>query len=565
MKTTILTIALALASALSALAQTVMRENSTVYFKANVYLHDDPTNALHTRIDTVEGWGDHAEAGYLTSFWTNNIDANDTEIDNLNTLGVGLITGHGSMSRIISPHDGEFGGAWNFATDEPTVKGSRVIRHSTLTPCRFFEPAGGLTFDHGATLPHTLAVANDLVTYTNRHGHTRLVITTTNDYQRSSGNIAIYGGNNLLDSFNPGCDGSAYTSDYPWVEGGMTITLSLSELPAAPGVTSAPPVITSLDVYNLADTGLVSQVMIDTANQVIGGDYPATGRQWANKDYTDDVADAALAAANQETHYRTALTDHQGQPVRWNPRFDTVTETNQLKFKYGGETFWAVDGEGATVIPEIRSFTVGGGATATLTVWSYSGGATNLIPEVSTNLQSWTRLDTNAIVSAEMVDDFTAQVVFTNSSVSAMFVRLVDVSGGEGRPVIYAHAPVHFAAGSIYPSTATNSYIRPDGGTNAIYFDSSSNMVIAVDGSPALTISPAGDVGIGTTPSSSFSLRTGASIYAGGGVRAVDGLTSLNGKIYVNNLLNSYIELAGTNLLFHATNGVIGRIQMIYE
>lgn len=54
MKTAILTIALALATALSALAQTVMRENSTVYFKTNVYLHDDPTNALHTRI-SVEG------------------------------------------------------------------------------------------------------------------------------------------------------------------------------------------------------------------------------------------------------------------------------------------------------------------------------------------------------------------------------------------------------------------------------------------------------------------------------------------------------------------------------
>jgi hypothetical protein len=54
MKTTILTISLALASALSALAQTVMRENSTVYFKTNVYLHDDPTNPLHQRI-SVEG------------------------------------------------------------------------------------------------------------------------------------------------------------------------------------------------------------------------------------------------------------------------------------------------------------------------------------------------------------------------------------------------------------------------------------------------------------------------------------------------------------------------------
>ena len=54
MKTAILTISIALASALSALAQTVMRENSTVYFKTNVFLHDDPTNPLHQRI-SVEG------------------------------------------------------------------------------------------------------------------------------------------------------------------------------------------------------------------------------------------------------------------------------------------------------------------------------------------------------------------------------------------------------------------------------------------------------------------------------------------------------------------------------
>lgn len=469
------------------------------------------------------------------------------------------------MGRSIFPYDGEFGGAWNFVTDEPTVKGSRIIRHSTLTPCRFFAPGGVLTFDHGATLPHTLSTDSNLVTRTNRHGHTRMVITTTNDYQRSSGYIDIYGGTNLLATVNPACDGSAYTSDYPWAEGGMTITLSLRELPGAPGVTSAPPVITSLDVYNMADTGLVSRAMIDTQNQIIGGDYPSTGRQWANKDYADDVADAALAAANAETHYRTAPTDIQGQPVRWNPRFDTVTETNQIKWKYGGETYWSVDGEGATVIPEIRSFSVGGGATATLTVWSYSGGATNLIPEVSTNLQSWTRLDTNAIVSAEMVDDYTAQVVFTNASSTAMFVRLVDVSGGEGRPVIYAHAPVVLAAGAISPATTTNCYLRPGGGTNSIYFDAASNMVIAVDGSPALTISPAGDVGVGTTPSASFSLRTDASFYAAGSVRAGAGLASLNGKIYMNNTLNSYIELVGTNLMFTATNGVTGRVQMIYE
>ena len=39
----------------------------------------------------------------------------------------------------------------------------------------------------------------------------------------------------------------------------------------------------------------------------------------------------------------------------------------------------------------------------------------------------------------------------------------------------------------------------------------------------------------------------------------------LNGKIDMNNTLTSYIELVGTNLMFTATNGVTGRIQMIYE
>jgi hypothetical protein len=54
MKTAILTIALVLASALSALAQTVMRENSIVYYQTNVFLHDDGVNPLHQRI-SAEG------------------------------------------------------------------------------------------------------------------------------------------------------------------------------------------------------------------------------------------------------------------------------------------------------------------------------------------------------------------------------------------------------------------------------------------------------------------------------------------------------------------------------
>ena len=121
------------------------------------------------------------------------------------------------------------------------------------------------------------------------------------------------------------------------------------------------------------------------------------------------------------------------------------------------------------------------------------------------------------------------------------------------------------AEGSIYPATATNSYIRPDGGTNTIYFDAASNMVIAVDGSPALTISPAGDVGVGTTPSSSFSLRTDASFYAGGQVRAGSYVMAGSGQVFLNPAGTSWLQLDGTNLQFRATNGVTGRIQMIYE
>lgn len=115
------------------------------------------------------------------------------------------------------------------------------------------------------------------------------------------------------------------------------------------------------------------------------------------------------------------------------------------------------------------------------------------------------------------------------------------------------------------PATATNSYIRPDGGTNTIYFDAASNMVIAVDGSPALTISPAGDVGVGTTPSASFSLRTDASFYAGGQVRAGSYVMAGSGQVFLNSSGTSWLLLDGTNLMLRTTNGVTGRVQMIYE
>lgn len=553
MKTAILTIAIALASALSALAQTVMRENSTVYFQTNVFLHDDSTNALHSRIADVE-------AGYLR-MW-----------DGEGAVPVwGVVDPVYGFRQILSDEgnniffdDGDFIGDWNFV-DTLTVRGSKLLLESTLLQPPWVSASAAYT--NPIALPHQFTTNGSFVdTAPLPHSATRVYLTTTNDESRSSGALRLMIGDVELASYTPACDGTAQQLDFSQalVPTGSSLRVVFSAFPGAPGITSSPPTITDMQVWTMADPGQVGR-RLDTANSVYEGDDAVYPRQWLNLQSGEALADAALAAANAETHARTAPTDLQGQPVRWNPRFDTVTETNQISWKYGGETYWSVDGEGATVIPEIRSFTVGGGETATLTVWSYSGGATNLIPEVSTNLQTWVRLETNAIVSAEMVDDFTAQVVFTNAAETAMFVRLVDVSGGEGRTVIYAHAQVVLAYGSVFPATATNCYLRPGGGTNSIYFDEDSNMVIAVDGSTALTISPAGDVGVGQPPLPGFSLSTDASFYAGGSVRAGAGLASFNGKIYMNNKLNSYIELVGTNLMFTATNGVTGRIQMIYE
>ena len=56
----------------------------------------------------------------------------------------------------------------------------------------------------------------------------------------------------------------------------------------------------------------------------------------------------------------------------------------------------------------------------------------------------------------------------------------------------------HIDKSLTYLSAATNSFLRPDGGTNTISFDGSGSMIVAVDGTAAMTISTNGKVGIGT-------------------------------------------------------------------
>jgi hypothetical protein len=426
--------------------------------------------AVSGRVDTVEGWGDHAEAGYLTAeadaaalgvigsatnalldlagarAMTGNLNMADGNITNVNNIDVATLSEAGSLSG-IDIADSEFTGQWNFA-DQLTVRGSKILLESTLIQPSWVTSSAAYT--NPISLPHLFTTNLSFVdTVPLPESATRVFITTTNDESRSSGNLRLMIGDVELASYMPECDGSTHQLDFSQalVPTGSSIRVVFMELPSASGVTSAPPSITDMQVWTMADPAQVGR-RLDTANSIYEGDDPLYPRQWLNLRSGEALAAAALAAANAETHYRTAPTDLQGQPVRWNPRFDTVAASNSLSTLYGGSTALRLDGEGAAVVPEIRAFAVESGEVATLTVWSYSGGATNLVPEVTTNLITgiWERKP-ESIVSATNIDAFTAQVVFTNDFERLLYVRLVDVSGGTGVPVLRVFGGIAFGDG----------------------------------------------------------------------------------------------------------------------
>ena len=313
------------------------------------------------------------------------------------------------------------------------VRGGRVLLESTLWQMNG-DNASAYT-NPIQSMPVTLSTNGAWVETSHPAGGvTRLLITTTNGPHRSSGAIDVEVGGEVVYSFTPTCSGDVQQVDFPfaYASPGEGMILTLRTVPEV--LTNAPPTITALQLYTMADTNQVGR-RIDTANAVYEGDSPTLPRQWANKTYVDSAADAAMDLANGETWDRTHDTDLNGHDLRRNARFVETTFSNSYAMLYGGGAVVEIDGEGSRVVPEIIGFEVEAGETATLTVYSYSGGATNLLPEVSTNLDTWTRLDASAIVSATNTDEYTARVVFTNADATAVFVRLVDVSGGEGVPV----------------------------------------------------------------------------------------------------------------------------------
>ncbi len=319
-----------------------------------------------------------------------------------------------------------------YFVDTPNNKGLLIddayaITDSTIRLAHNVTATTDITLDSGQQYQWSIgAIENEYVVLVG--------ITTTNSPNRSSVRLSFVGsGSGQIFSFNPGCYG---TEELVWIPAQQNDNFYIEAHANAPDpAPSAPPTITKLRAWVLANSMLVAREH-ELTGQIFLVDDPAEPRQIANLRSAEAEAAEALDLALDEVWHRTASTDLQGNTMRFNPRYDIYGTNDLLNFKFGGETMLQFDGTGSKVIPEIRSFSVGPGTTAEMTVWSYAGGETNLVPEVSTNLQDWLRLDASAIVSAAMLDQYTAKIVFTNSAPKAQFVRLVDVSGGEGDPVV---------------------------------------------------------------------------------------------------------------------------------
>ena len=296
------------------------------------------------------------------------------------------------------------------------------------------------------SLPYVVTNSGALTLSGLTAGSIGIRLTTTN----ASG-VALYaavvkdGDGETLATINPSCDGTEQSARWPW-NASETLTVEAFGIASLAGEAESA-IITAVQVETWKDVSLVGRTN-DLADQHLYVVYPSATNEAANRAYADDAADAALALALGEIATATFNRDLAGYVQRWNPRFDTVAASNSMSTLYGGSTALRLDGEGAAVVPEIRAFAVEAGEVATLTVWSYSGGASNLVPEVTTNLitGAWEQKP-ESIVSATNIDAFTAQVVFTNDFERLLYVRLVDVSGGSGVPVLRVFGGIAFGDG----------------------------------------------------------------------------------------------------------------------
>lgn len=327
------------------------------------------------------------------------------------------------------------------AADIATLEDRAVLRSIATVPA-----SAAYSAPASESLPFVVTNSGALTLSGLTDGSIGIRLTTTN----ASG-VALYAAvvrdrdGETVATINPSCDGSEQSARWLW-NASETLTVEASDI-ASPAGEAKSAIITAVQVETWEDVSLVGRTN-NLADQHTYVDYPAATNEAANRAYADDAADAALALALGEIGTATFNRDLAGYVQRWNQRFDTVADSNSLSTLYGGSTALRLDGEGASVVPEIRAFAVEAGEVATLTVWSYSGGATNLVPEVTTNLitGAWEQKP-ESIVSATNIDAFTAQVVFTNDFERLLYVRLVDVLGGSGVPVFRVFGGIAFGDG----------------------------------------------------------------------------------------------------------------------
>lgn len=280
-------------------------------------------------------------------------------------------------------------------------------------------------------------------------------VETTNDTGIALYSVAVKdSGGEVLATIHPACDGTRQSASWPW-NASETLTIEATGI-ASPAGEAKSAIITAVQVETWEDVSLVGRTN-DLADQHLYVDYPAATNEAANRAYADDAADAALALALGEIATATFNRDLAGYVQRWNPRFDTVADSNSLTTLYGGSTALRLDGNAAQIVPEIKAFSVEAGTVATLTVWSYAGGAINLVPQVTTNLITgpWESKPEN-VVSATNVDQYTAQVVFTNDAERTLFVRLIDTSGGDSVPVFRVFGGIAFGDGDAITNWPTS-------------------------------------------------------------------------------------------------------------
>lgn len=321
---------------------------------------------------------------------------------------------------------------------EITRRGADVMVESTLIVAPF---DGGAVFA-ATNLPIHLGDNETVETVAPLAGTVGARLRVTNEYMRANGLIHISQGGWDYASANAGSlDSGRDLIVMKWPYSAATNPLTITYLAAPPlppsedtnavPILSAPPIISELEIYTLADTSLASRVT-ELADQVLRVDDPVGPRDAANKQYTDQRASAAYESARRQIYKREGATDLQNNPLKFSPRYDLVGVGDDLQIQYGGYTVAAFEGGAAPVQPAILDWRLNGATQVTMTVRTSAVYLNDLSVQWSSNWWGgWITVATNAI-TRQMTDDYTARLVITMAVTNLGYLRLLDGAGAIG-------------------------------------------------------------------------------------------------------------------------------------